>query len=315
MRINIALFFGCLVTFAIAWSNVDQELFQINYEVKKDLGEDVTFYSWLELPNGPKSSYDEINKAYRKLSRKIHPDKVKRSKFGADAKKYKRVKKRSTERYQRLSIVGEILRSSKKDRYDFFYDHGFPTYKNNTWLYQKFRPSVVMVFVGLYFLIGVFHYVLSKLQNTQNRKRLELTVDQIKRQAWPTGIPPSDGRDRMMTNEATGKTFVVKIDGSVHVVDNLDSSVLHSVNPQDIRDPEVCDNFVVKCPIWIWNSTVGKVVPGLYYTVKPRVNKATKEEKVEEVSSSKKPKKAKKQVGEKKTLPNGTVVGSRKKRN
>lgn len=306
------------VTAVWAWSAADQEIFRVNHEVKQDLGENVTFYSWLGLENGPKSTYEEINKAYRKLSRKIHPDKIKQTKFKGNSKKFKRVKRRATERFQRLGLVAEILRLSKKERYDFFLKNGFPKYRNNSWLYSKFRPSAGMVFVGLFFLVGVFQYLLSKVQHVQNRKRIETTRDELRRQAWPTGIP-LDGKDRVLRNEFLGKTFVVKVDGSVYFQDPEDAGLLHLIDPDDCVEPSLYDTVLFKAPVGLWNATVGKLAPGA--RIRPPKRVAPSQKKITEIQgdteykgshkATKKPTKEKR--GEKTTLPNGKVIYTRKK--
>lgn len=324
MKFNIHCFIIFVVFAAVlvkAWSKEDEEIFKINHDVKADLGDDVTFYSWLSLENGPKSSFEEINKAYRKLSRKIHPDKIKRNKFDS-TKKFKAVKKKYTERYQRLSVVGQILRSRSKERYDFFLKNGFPKYRvNGGWLYEKFRPGLVSVIVGLFLLVGTFQYFVLKIQTKQNKKRLEATIYQIKQQAWPSGIPPADGSDRKMTNQFTGKSFIVKIDGSVHVIDDEDSTVLHHVDPDEIHEPTIHDTIITKLPIWVWNSSVGKALPSLHYTYVPPVpakkNSVKDDEKLSHEEGAGKNKKGKNKntdSREKITLPNGKVVYSRKKR-
>lgn len=316
-----------------AWSPEDQEIFRINHEVQSDLGGNVTFYSWLELPKGSKSSTEEIHKAYRKLSRKIHPDKLNRKRNTIKPKKLKKLKKLATERYQRLSIVGEILRSNKKKRYDYYLDKGFPKYKNNNWLYEKFRPGLALVAFVLFITISLAQYLLSKLQNSKNKERINTTITELKKQAWNgTLIPPIDGQDRTLRNEMLGRSFTVKIDGTIEMVDDQKPDEIHLISMNGIKDPTIFDTILVKFPVAVWNLSVGKVINSwklANHDVEHFFNSfATKEQekKNKKTKGNKKPSQGntsglKKTTASttnddnKMTLPNGKVIYKRKKNN
>jgi hypothetical protein len=74
LLIRAALLFACLAAFAQAWSKEDHEIFRLRDEVQKSEGANVTFYDFAGVKPG--ASNDEITKAYRKLSRSMHPDKA-----------------------------------------------------------------------------------------------------------------------------------------------------------------------------------------------------------------------------------------------
>ncbi|KAJ1718331.1 hypothetical protein LPJ53_006573, partial [Coemansia erecta] len=66
----LLLLFG---TLAAAWDKLDHEIFELYDDIKTN--EPTT--DWYELLSlTPKASVSEINKAYRSLSRKYHPDKL-----------------------------------------------------------------------------------------------------------------------------------------------------------------------------------------------------------------------------------------------
>lgn len=74
LRAALLLLVVCFVTLSHCWSKEDHEIFRLKDEVQASEGTNATFYSFLGLKHG--ASQDDINKAYRKLSRSIHPDKA-----------------------------------------------------------------------------------------------------------------------------------------------------------------------------------------------------------------------------------------------
>jgi hypothetical protein len=294
----ILTFFVCLVQ-ASQWSPEDYEIFNLNDKIQQDLGDEVDFYAWLGLESGPKSTVKEITKAYRKISRSLHPDK-----YSGSSKKEK---KQAEERFQRLSAVGNILRDqSLRRRYDYFYAKGFPKWKGTGYYYSKFRPGFFFTLFIIYVLVSVFHFVALKINRRQDFKRMATLISQVKAQAWGGSmIPPADGSDRKLTNDATGKTFVVKADGGVFLVDTK-SDELISLDENDINtDPGFKDTLFYKGPCKFWNLTVGKLTGKTINTTVEYVN--TKPQPEEE---KKKPIK-KKVRGNKIELPNGKVVYGR----
>ncbi|CAJ0634373.1 7356_t:CDS:2 [Entrophospora sp. SA101] len=90
-------------------------------------GEDVTFYSWLGVK--PTASEKEINKAYRKLSLTLHPD--------------KNPDRDSKEKFSRLGLIGAILRNSEsRERYNFFLKNGVPKWRGTGYYYNRHRPGL-----------------------------------------------------------------------------------------------------------------------------------------------------------------------------
>lgn len=176
--LSLILIFATAISLVEAsnWSPEDYEIFSLNDKVQQDLGKGASFYSWLELPNGPKSTLQEISKAYRKKSRILHPDKVSGSKS---------LKKQAEERFQRLSLVGNILRDqSLRRRYDYFHSKGFPRWKGTGYYYSKFRPGIIMTVMILYIIVGGIHFVAMKISRKQDFKRLKDLKEETKKQAW-----------------------------------------------------------------------------------------------------------------------------------
>ncbi|CAJ0832926.1 15342_t:CDS:2 [Entrophospora sp. SA101] len=105
----------------------DHEIFDLVDDLENAEGEDVTFYSWLGVK--PTASEKEINKAYRKLSLTLHPD--------------KNPDRDSKEKFSRLGLIGAILRNSEsRERYNFFLKNGVPKWRGTGYYYNRHRPGL-----------------------------------------------------------------------------------------------------------------------------------------------------------------------------
>lgn len=296
----------CSVFVAANWSPEDYEIFSLNDKIKKDLGENFDFYTWLNLPNGPKSSLDEINKAYRKLSRKMHPDKF--------SGKSRKLKKKAEERFQRLSLVGNILRDhGLKTRYDYFYDKGFPKWSGTGYLYLRFRPGFALTLVVLFVIVGLFHYVSLRISRKQAYKRIVNLKDDVRAQAWNnTGIPPMDGSDRKV-EAPNGVQFHVSNSGEVSIIETeKNNRVLVPLDENDINvNPGFKETLFFRAPAKLWNISIGKATGKCIDTTVVHHNSSAQNEKR---SEEPKPKKKKKARGNKIELPNGKVIYSKPKK-
>ncbi|RKU46164.1 hypothetical protein DL546_008052 [Coniochaeta pulveracea] len=208
-----------LTPLAAAWSKEDREIFRVRDELTLHEGPDVTFYEFLGIK--PSASQDEINKAYRKKSRSLHPDKVKqqlaaeRAKAAKEAAKkskkgvhvtkpptqaeIKAAVKRASDRQARLSIVTNILRGPGRERYDYFMANGFPTWKGTEYYYSRYRPGFGTVITGLFlFAGGVAHYIALYMGWKRQREFVERYIKYARNAAWGENlglnIPGVDGQ-------------------------------------------------------------------------------------------------------------------------
>ncbi|EED15324.1 endoplasmic reticulum DnaJ domain protein Erj5, putative [Talaromyces stipitatus ATCC 10500] len=207
-----------LLAFVTAWTKEDHEIFQIRDELIAKEGPNVTFYDFLGVK--PNANQDDINKAYRKMSRQLHPDKVKRSFIANSARKGDGKKKgtkpgvhvskgpserqianavkEATERSARLNTVANILRGPSRERYDHFMKHGFPTWKGTGYYYSRFRPGLGTVLIGLFVAFGgIGHYVALVLSYRRQREFMERYIRHARKAAWGDeralgGIPGLD---------------------------------------------------------------------------------------------------------------------------
>ncbi|CAI5755896.1 unnamed protein product [Candida verbasci] len=213
--------------------------------------------------------------------------------------------KKINERFQRLSLVGNILRDqSLRRRYDYFYTKGFPKWKGTGYYYTKYRPGFILTIFIVFCLISFLHYFALKINRKQAYKRIENLKDEIKLQAWNSKIAPADGSDRKITNQENDQVFLVKNNGSVYLVtDDGD----HLIDPNEINiNPGFKETLLFKLPVKLYNLTIGKLAGEIDTTIHY-------EKPVEEIEVTHQQPKKKKSRGKKVELPNGKVIYSRKK--
>ncbi|KAF3402806.1 hypothetical protein DPV78_004443 [Talaromyces pinophilus] len=206
-----------LFAFVAAWTKEDHEIFQIRDEILAKEGPNVTFYDFLGV--APNANQDDINKAYRKKSKQLHPDKVKRSFIanssrgdgkqkgkkpgvhvskGPSERQIANAVKEATERSARLNTVANILRGPSRERYDHFMKYGFPTWKGTGYYYSRFRPGLGSVLLGLFVAFGGFgHYIALVLSYRRQRDFMERYIRHARKAAWGDeralgGIPGLD---------------------------------------------------------------------------------------------------------------------------
>lgn len=197
------------------WATSDREIFRIRDEIAAHESDPAaTFYDILGVANS--ASQDDINKAYRKKSRSLHPDKVKqqlraekaqadkeKKKKGGDAKAAKgptqaeirKAVKEASERQARLSLIANILRGPARDRYDHFLANGFPLWKGTDYYYNRYRPGLGTVLVGVFVMGGgAIHYLALYMSWKRQREFVERYVTFARNTAWGggTGIPGVD---------------------------------------------------------------------------------------------------------------------------
>ncbi|KAK4500478.1 hypothetical protein PRZ48_008667 [Zasmidium cellare] len=205
---SLLLLVLALTAFAAAWSKEDHEIFRLRDEVLANEGSNATFYSFLGIH--PSASQDDINKAYRKLSRTLHPDKArstwlsnynkpKKANTKAGAKPTVHVQKNkqpsqsevnkftkeAEKRFEILGLVVGVLRSEGRDRYDHFLRNGFPTWRGTGYYYERFRPGLGSVLLGLFIFVGGgVHYATLYLSWKRQREFVERYIKHARRMAW-----------------------------------------------------------------------------------------------------------------------------------
>ncbi|CAI7652493.1 unnamed protein product [Penicillium manginii] len=181
------------VGLAAAWSKADYEIFSLRDDVATSEGTNVTFYDFLEIPAN--ANQDKIIKAHRKKSRTLHPDKVTRTFIATykathegsspSKRQIETAVKEANTRSARLNLVANVLKGPGRDRYDHFLKHGFPLWKGTGYYYNRFRPGLGSVLIGLFLVFGgAAHYGALILGWKRQREFVGRYVRQARRAAW-----------------------------------------------------------------------------------------------------------------------------------
>ncbi|KAI0505141.1 hypothetical protein F5B22DRAFT_538852 [Xylaria bambusicola] len=210
-----------LTPLTAAWSKEDREIFRVRDELATHEGPDVTFYDFLGIT--PSASQDDINKAYKRKSRALHPDKVRQQIMAERTKKNKakgvkvtkapsqsQIKaavKKAGERQARLGIVTNVLRGPGRDRYDHFLKNGFPTWKGTEYYYSRYRPGLGTVLFGVLLVGGGgFHYLALYMSWRRQREFVDRYIKFARNAAWGDNfaIPGVDAPDAGTPPPQTG---------------------------------------------------------------------------------------------------------------
>lgn len=187
----------------------------------------MTFYDFLGIT--PSANQADINTAYKKRSRVLHPDKVKQ-KFIADKTtgrgKPKNKKKpgvtvskgpskseinaaakAASDRFARLGLITNVLRGPGRERYDHFLNNGFPKWKGTGYYYARFRPGLGSVLVGLFIFVGGGgHWIALHLSWKRQQDFVTRYIKFARHQAWGDNlsIPGLDGTSTPPAAAASG---------------------------------------------------------------------------------------------------------------
>jgi curved DNA-binding protein CbpA len=171
----------------------------------------------------PSANQDELTKAYRTKGRELHPDKARqiyinkyakrydpkagKAKKGPSKKEIDAHMKKVTTRYQRLSVVANILKGPERERYDHFLRNGFPAWKGSGYYYDRFRPGLGSVLFGVLVVMGGGMHYFALLMGWKRRKEfVERYVRHARKTAWGDetaiqGIPGVDAAAPVNTQQ------------------------------------------------------------------------------------------------------------------
>ncbi|BGP29459.1 hypothetical protein JCM10296v2_001198 [Rhodotorula toruloides] len=175
--------FAALASPALAWTAEDHEIFDLVSALEAAEGKGTNFYSYLNVTK----AVDEkaLNKAIRKRSLELHPDKNPNNKKVAD-------------RFARLGVIAEILRDAeKRKRYDHFYENGVPRWRGTGYYYSRYRPGLGAVVAGLTVFSIFIHYVFLYLSFRLCKMRIAAFRMQALEAAWGPTKKPQQGKKKL----------------------------------------------------------------------------------------------------------------------
>ena len=256
MRVNI-LYLFIFVSTAWAYFTAQQlEIIDLHHRLQpKNLkgtkNPQRTFYSILSVEKN--ASDEELEKAYKKLSRKWHPDKFIR----ADVKE----RKKAERKFESLSLIMTILRDvERRKNYDYFVKNGFPIWdkSRSRYIFQnRSKPNFILIASFILVVISGLQFLMLKMNKSQSNKRVNQILRDVK---WKADnmtkqdvnnnkimeLPDDYGLgsnistnyivdDRLVTY--CGKIFIVKPDSTVLLYNNDDINV---------DDQQQMNDFVTK---------------------------------------------------------------------
>ncbi|KAJ2851799.1 hypothetical protein IWW36_000760 [Coemansia brasiliensis] len=263
MRPAFLLFvLSLLITVAKAWEKLDHEIFELYDDIKRnELTSD-----WYELLGiSPKSTLEEINRSYRQLSKKYHPDKLQRLSKAESAQE--------TKRFQRYSLVVNILRDKEsRKRYNFFRKNGVPVWRGTGYLYRRWRPGFVSVLVGLLLFVSFMQYLFHSLSYWRAQQRIrdlemhekslggrvkvkreqpgqrQMNRQMRRKQKSNGGQPPSPGSTDFEDSGVEGDDL-----------DRFHINTVGVINPYAVQPASIRRIAIVSFPLYIVSSILGRL--------------------------------------------------------
>ncbi|WWC64105.1 uncharacterized protein I303_106712 [Kwoniella dejecticola CBS 10117] len=167
----------------IAWSKEDYEIFDLVSALEAAEGKGIDFYKHVGVESSATTS--EINKAYRKKSLELHPDKNP----GV---------KNIQERFARLGVIAQILRSPEgRERYNFFYKNGVPKWRGTGYYYSRYRPTLSHTLIFLVLLSSAFHYLVLNLNYRKHQRRIDYFQNAARSSAGVLGVTSAQNGEKV----------------------------------------------------------------------------------------------------------------------
>ncbi|KAJ2909397.1 hypothetical protein GGI21_001926 [Coemansia aciculifera] len=261
MRLSVAsllLVFSMFCALVMAWEKLDHEIFELYDDIKRN---EVTT-DWYELLGvDSKSSVTDLNRAYRQLSKKYHPDKLGKlpGHKGESEKK----------RFQRITLAVNILRDSEmRKRYNFFRKNGVPVWRGTGYLYRRWRPGFVTVVVGLLVFASAMQYLFHSLSFWRARQRvMEIEEEErnsagkLKVRRGDQSVQQNNRRLRRQQQKGTAPAPPVSNseDSGFEGEDQLAARQINTVgviNPYSVQPASIHRVIIISLPVWIANSVM-----------------------------------------------------------
>ncbi|KAJ2614823.1 hypothetical protein H4S08_001525 [Coemansia sp. RSA 1365] len=255
MRPIILVVTFILVQVCWAWEKLDHEIFELYDDIKRNEGT-ADWYELLKI--SPKSTVEEINRSYRQLSKKYHPDKLNRlgGERGAVEEK----------RFQRIGLVVNILRNKEsRKRYNFFRKNGVPVWRGTGYLYRRWRPGFITVVFGLLLFISAMQYLFHHLSYWRAQQRIK---DIELQDAFGENSPVARDTEtkqpprRIRRRQKTGTTpYNPEDDSGFEGEDNneLQFNTVGVINPYTVQPAAFGRLVIARLPVFLANSALSLV--------------------------------------------------------
>lgn len=253
--------FSSLLALASAWEKLDHEIFELYDDVKKH---EVTT-DWYELLGvQPRTSLTDLNKAYRQLSKKYHPDKLRRlptAKGEAEQKKF-----------QRITLVVNILRDKEsRKRYNFFRKNGVPVWRGTGYLYRRWRPGFGTVLVGLLLFVSGMQYLSQHLSYWRAQQRIQIIEKEQQKRGGRlnvrSGEPSQQQMNRRMRRQqkanggrgnsnAGGSSSDSGFEAEDQMLSSAQFNTVGVINPYRVEPASIKRVMVASLPLWVVNKVL-----------------------------------------------------------
>jgi hypothetical protein len=90
----------------------------------------------------------------------------------------------AAKRFERLGLINKILRDERKDRYDHFLSTGFPKWRGTGYYYERFRPGLISVIIGVLGLTVLVEHMIKRLNFSRDVGRASQLRKAALFQAW-----------------------------------------------------------------------------------------------------------------------------------
>lgn len=91
---------------------------------------------------------------------------------------------KAAKRFEQLGLINKILRDARKDRYDHFLNTGFPKWRGTGYFYERFRPGLGSVLVGIIIFTALVELLVRRLNYIRDSARLSKIRANAFYQAW-----------------------------------------------------------------------------------------------------------------------------------